>query len=106
MAFSIEEYQEYLKTDKWNNKRKERLKIDNYQCCMCGCNGTMNNKLEIHHFTYRNIYNEDVYKDLLTLCSNCHKSVHYMMNRKTSADGKRGWKDELKIANHVIAEAY
>lgn len=71
---------------------------------MCGCSGTMSNPLQCHHITYRRIYNEDVWKDLLTLCKNCHVSIHYMMNRRTAED-KHGWKDELKIANHVLEVA-
>lgn len=75
------------------------MEIDGYQCVMCGCRGTTTIPLEVHHITYRNIGNEDVYKDLLTLCRSCHRNVHIMMNRTTgyNADGtpKRGWKDDI-----------
>ena len=94
-------YEEYLNSAEWKQKAKGRARIDNYRCTMCGCEGTMNNPLQCHHITYRNIYNENTYKDLLTLCRNCHESVHKMMNRLTAPD-KHGWKDELRVENHVL----
>lgn len=96
------DYEEYLASDEWKQKAKERAKIDNHKCCMCGSSGTMNNPLECHHITYKNIYKENIFKDLLTLCDNCHKSVHIMMNRTTDKNGKRGWKDSLTLSNHVL----
>ena len=95
------DYAEYLQSDHWKELAQERMKIDEYRCCMCGCRGTMTNKLEVHHLTYRNLYHERPYEDLLTLCSLCHKSVHKMMERKTSPDGRRGWKDERIPDIHV-----
>lgn len=95
-------YDQYLLSDEWKEKTRKRAEIDNYKCCMCGSGGTMNNKLQTHHITYRDLYHEDIYKDLLTLCENCHKSVHIMMNRVTDSKGKRGWKDSLTLSNHVI----
>lgn len=96
------DYKEYLQSDEWKYKAQKRAEIDNFKCCMCGSSGTMNNKLQCHHITYRHIYNEDIYKDILTLCENCHKSVHIMMNRVTDNKGSKGWKDSLTISNHVI----
>lgn len=95
------DYKEYLQSDDWKAIAQERMKIDGYRCCMCGCRGTMTNRLEIHHLTYRNLYHERPYEDLLTLCHVCHKSVHRMMERKTSPDGRRGWKDERIPDIHV-----
>lgn len=95
------DYSEYLKSEEWRQKARQRMEIDGYRCQMCGSSGTMNNRLQCHHLTYRHLYNEDVWKDLLTLCTNCHKAVHAMMNRRTAPD-RHGWKDELKVANHVL----
>ena len=44
-----DKYLIYLQSDKWKEKVKARAKIDNYKCCMCNSNGTMNNPLETHH---------------------------------------------------------
>lgn len=95
-------YQQYLTSDEWKIKARQRAEIDNYRCCMCGSSGTMNNMLHCHHITYRNIYHEDVYKDILTLCECCHKSVHIMMNRTTDKNGRKGWKDSLSISNYAL----
>lgn len=95
-------YEQYLLSQEWKEIQQKRFKIDNFKCCMCGSNGTQNNPLQCHHITYRNLYKENVYKDLLTLCRNCHKSVHFMMNRITSPEGRKGWKDELRISNHIL----
>lgn len=98
------EYNEYLKTEEWKAKARKRAEIDGYVCCMCKCTGTMNNPLQTHHITYRNIGHEDVYKDVLTLCRNCHKSVHIMMNRITDKQGRKGWQDSLTLSNHVFEQ--
>lgn len=90
-------YIEYLKSDKWKSKAQARLQIDNYTCQCCGCSGTQNNPLEIHHVTYKHIYDENVYTDLVTLCHVDHATIHRMMSRITNADGRRGWKDSTAI---------
>lgn len=95
-------YNDYLQSEEWDKKRQQRLVIDNFRCQMCHGYGTQRNPLQVHHITYRNIYKEDVFRDLVTLCRDCHLGIHHMMNRVTSEDGKHGWKDELPVANHVI----
>ena len=97
-------YSEYLLTDHWNEVRKERLKIDRYRCQFCGCEGTSANPLVVHHFTYRNLGHEDVWRDLVTVCSCCHAGIHQLMQRKTSADGERGWCATVPFSTHVLAE--
>ena len=101
-----DQYSVYLLSPEWRQVVEERKKIDGHRCVMCGSKGTQTNKLETHHITYRNIGNEDVYKDLVTLCRNCHKDVHRLMNRVTDENGRRGWKDSLPISNHVIDDKY
>lgn len=97
------DYNEYLKSDEWRRKAQARAQIDRYMCCMCGCRGTQLNPLQAHHVSYRNIYHEDISKDILTLCRNCHKAVHIMMNRITDPEkGTHGWKDTLPITVHVL----
>ncbi|MCR4684029.1 MAG: hypothetical protein K5649_01035 [Lachnospiraceae bacterium] len=94
-----EKYREYLKSDEWKALAKKRMKIDGYSCCMCGCTGTANNPLEVHHLTYKYIYREEtrIYQELMTLCHVCHKSIHKAMERITGADGHKGWKDNPRI---------
>lgn len=54
------QYQQYLRSDEWKKKSRERAEIDGFKCCMCGATGTMNNPLETHHLTYRAIGHENV----------------------------------------------
>lgn len=92
----------YLQSADWRRIAEKRKEIDGHRCVMCGSKGTQTNKLETHHITYRNIGNEDVYKDLVTLCRNCHRDVHRLMDRITDENGRRGWKDSLPLS--VIAD--
>lgn len=95
----LDDYENYLKSDKWRRIATERIRIDGYKCCSCGCRGTTANPLEVHHLSYRNIYHEEnrIYEDLVTLCHICHKQLHAIMNRQTDPNGRRGWKDNSTI---------
>ena len=88
------DYSQYIKSEEWKKIVDQRLKIDNYTCVMCGCHGTPGNPLECHHLTYHNLGHEDPYKDVCMLCDACHGLVTRMMNRITSADGRRGWNNK------------
>lgn len=92
-------YLEYLKSDKWKAIAHERMKIDKYTCQMCGCRGTTTNPLEVHHLSYKHLYNEQnrIYEDLITLCHLDHRGIHKAMERVTNADGRQGWKSNPRI---------
>lgn len=66
------EYIEYLRSDKWKEKRLQRLKLDNFTCQICGI---QNGKLDVHHTTYNTFGNESIY-DIITLCRPCHNKLH------------------------------
>ena len=63
---------EYLQSSEWHRKRQERLIVDDFNCQLC----SYTNNLQVHHKTYKNIFNEDVEHDLVTLCSDCHTAIH------------------------------
>ena len=65
------DYNEYLISPKWQKKRSERLKIDNYKCQRCG----RPMDLQVHHVNYERIGDENVYTDLITLCKYCHREI-------------------------------
>ena len=46
--------------------------IDNHTCSICGSKDDLN----VHHFGYGNLGNEDVENDLVTLCHKCHVMIH------------------------------
>lgn len=45
-------------------------------CVMCGFNGSVNNKLVVHHRHYRTLFREDPLRDVTLLCSRCHSKHH------------------------------
>lgn len=97
---SNEQYLRYLQTDAWKEIAQKRMEIDKYTCQCCGCKGTVQNPLEIHHLSYKYLYREQerIQEDLVTLCHVCHKGLHNIMNRITNVEtGRRGWKDNRTI---------
>lgn len=61
----------YYSSPAWAAKRTERLKIDGFKCAKCG----FTRALEVHHINYDRFGNEDVSRDLITLCKKCHKEI-------------------------------
>lgn len=68
-----EAYKQYLKSPEWQKKRIERLNFDNFTCQYKGCQNKTN--LDVHHIRYDNIFNENVYRDLITVCRSCHEKL-------------------------------
>lgn len=66
---SIKEYNAYLESPNWQEKRKKVLERDSY-LCICGERGTIG-----HHKTYDNLGQEPL-SDLVALCKNCHDGYH------------------------------
>ena len=65
-----ERYRRYLQSDAWKTKRKAVLQASGFRCRRCGAPAT-----EVHHETYKRIYNERL-SDLTALCSKCHEAAH------------------------------
>jgi hypothetical protein len=65
-------YKEYLQSEQWRQNREKRLQIDGRMCAVCGSKKDLN----VHHISYRNIGNENIEKDLITLCHPCHAMLH------------------------------
>jgi hypothetical protein len=61
----------YLKSMEWKDKAKRVLNRDKYICQAC----LINPANEVHHLTYDRIYKEPLF-DLVSVCSNCHRSIH------------------------------
>ena len=78
-------YESYMRSPEWEKKRKERLAIDGYKCVMCGrpLETCKKKSLDVHHISYENLGNENVYTDLVTLCSTCHRNLHKYLKRIT-----------------------
>lgn len=71
-----QEYIKYIKSKEWKQKRiefydfliKSGIEIE---CDICGSKKC----LDVHHMTYNNFKNEDLY-DLQLLCRKCHQLKH------------------------------
>lgn len=85
------EYFDYIFSDEWKTKCNQRYKIDGGVCQCCGSRGTQENPLQCHHLHYGNFKNENVYKDLITLCKSCHEAQHNILRRITDENGGRMW---------------
>jgi len=68
------DYQEYIKTDKWQNKRQQILTFWNHRCCLC----YRGEGLHVHHRTYESLGNELI-TDCIVLCEQCHQRHHLFM---------------------------
>lgn len=79
-------YERHMASHRWACKRAERLEIDGHQCQTCLHDGTLW-RLEVHHKTYERLGDEDVARDLITLCCQCHEAVTSVI-RSRRYDGK------------------
>ncbi|HEY1361789.1 MAG TPA: hypothetical protein VGF60_06055 [Xanthobacteraceae bacterium] len=65
------EYNLYLKTGEWQQKRAKVLQRANGQCEGCG----MKPAAEVHHLTYNNVFAEFLF-ELVAVCDACHSRLH------------------------------
>ena len=72
------EYREYLNSVKWKTIRDFVVLKSNSTCQECN---KKTKKIQVHHLTYKNIYNEKP-EDLICLCSTCHKNTHHIIHEK------------------------
>lgn len=66
-------YSDKLKNPKWQRKRLEILKRDDFTCKYCGDKET---ELHVHHKSYRGNPWESNNKELQTICKHCHLIIH------------------------------
>lgn len=64
------EYERYLKSKAWKQKREAALKRAGYRCQSCG-GAFLPSKLDAHHLTYERLGHE-LPSDLRVLCATCH----------------------------------
>jgi hypothetical protein len=65
-------YREYLQTPEWQARRRQHLESVGYRCQICNASGLT---LDVHHRTYER-RGQEYYKDLITLCRDCHSIFH------------------------------
>jgi 5-methylcytosine-specific restriction endonuclease McrA len=52
--------------------RNQVLRRDGWRCQFCG----MSNNLHVHHVKSRSSLGDDEIQNLITLCANCHETLH------------------------------
>lgn len=83
-------YKQYMRSEAWAEKKRQRMEIDHNCCVMCGRPAEKTrNGLQVHHVTYKRLGHEDVLTDLCTLCGSCHKKIHNYYDRIRSKDYDR-----------------
>ena len=73
-------YEGYLMSQRWADKRQQKLEEENYTCEKCGYNPNWSTSpiyvpLDVHHLTYDNLGDEPL-EDLQVLCRSCHMLIH------------------------------
>ncbi len=63
-------YENYLASPEWKQKRDKIIQKNPF-CQECKINFAE----DVHHLTYKNLYNEKDY-ELIALCRSCHKKIH------------------------------
>lgn len=89
------EYNDYIKSIHWQNKKLEYFRFHDKRCMECG-----NHKsIQLHHLTYEHIGNERL-SELIPLCEMCHKSIHAVDNvvkKELSPKKKTKTKNNKKV---------
>jgi len=84
-------YKEYIESDEWKNKKRKSIQYHWYRCCKCKKTWF----LEVHHWCYDNLGNEDM-KELFAFCESCHKKFHnkYWVSKNMLFDTLKFIKDK------------
>lgn len=92
------EYNDYLKSDKWLSLRRSVIK-SRKKCERCG----YDQKLQVHHKHYKNIFNESPH-DLELLCARCHMKEHGLIF-KSHSSFKQVSESEITLRSNDIINA-
>jgi hypothetical protein len=71
------EYQEYLKTPEWREKRAAVMERERGRCQGCRTAPAV----EVHHLTYAHVRRELLF-ELVALCRSCHETAHDLDGRQ------------------------
>lgn len=89
-------YLQFLRSDIWKITKKYFLSFKENQCCNI-CKSDKN--LNIHHYSYVNIFKPSLRKraiHLVTLCRDCHYAIH-----KLSIENNYGLRQAVKIYRKI-----
>lgn len=77
------EYLEYLKSESWQQKRRNLARSADAKCYCCGAIPRPGNPLDLHHLTYERLGHE-LPTDLVAICRSCHDIVHDLVKSSGS----------------------
>jgi len=78
-------YNDYLQSEAWSQKREKVIARDRYLCQAC----LSAQAVEVHHLTYKNMGCEPLF-ELISVCSSCHAKIH-----QKESDGAKAAANEL-----------
>lgn len=78
------DYDTYLKSEAWHEKRMMVARLANFTCQRC--HREVYRGFHIHHLSYRHFGDEPLC-DLLFLCEDCHKAIHEEKKWERKANG-------------------
>lgn len=87
------EYNDYLNSNEWSQKRQEAYAIHGKACQRC----KSTNRLHVHHKTYARFKYEIVKTDLAVLCNDCHKYFHQLVSHTSIRDTNAFIKGEVIV---------
>ena len=98
------EYRNYLNSKEWAEIRIDLFNQRGFKCENCNKKFKSQKGLEIHHLNYKNIFKEEP-KDLLILCSSCHRLEHKQTKSDKpifkNAKEKKAYKKRQKILKQM-----
>lgn len=72
-----EEYEKYLQSDAWREKRRLVLNRCGHICECC----LQKDAIQVHHVNYKTLFDEVAW-DLRGVCITCHKRLHDILDVK------------------------
>ncbi len=91
-------YNDYLKSEKWQNLRRKALARADSRCEGCGDKPAT----DVHHLTYERFGNEMLF-DLVAVCKDCHKKIH--QQSKATAEANSAIVENLLIHQTMSASS-
>jgi len=76
------EYQDYISSFAWKEKRRE---VFNHYGQMCQACKLPSKILDVHHKSYKNFGKNEPMEDVVPLCRTCHEDIHYIHRKNKLA---------------------
>lgn len=92
------EYSDYLRSEAWNDTKKETIRLRGRECEACGSKALT---LNVHHAIYERVGDERV-TDLRILCYVCHGDLHKRYKKLDRFD--RSYKNLWRFTDEYIAK--